>query len=61
MTQEIDFFDQQYAGGERTETATQEKSKTKQFLAEALPTEEMKKYGISKPTRIVVRGRVAKW
>jgi len=60
MTQDIDFFDNQYAGGKRTETAAQEKSKTKQFLAEALPTKDVKKYGISKPTRIVVRGRVAK-
>ena len=35
-------------------------SEIKKFLREPLPSAEIKQYGISKPTRILIRGRVAK-
>ncbi len=55
------IFDESYAGGEATEAAKPEKSQTKQFLKDPLPSSDAKKYGISKPRRIVIRGRIAKW
>jgi len=60
MTQETNFFDQQYSGGKATEVTRPEKSQTKRFLVEPISDAEVKMYGISKPRRIVIRGRIAK-
>lgn len=60
MPQGSDFFDPQYTVNKATEANKAETSQLKQFLTEPLPSSEVKKYGISKPTRIVIRGRIAK-
>lgn len=61
MKPSSDFFDPLYVVSEATEATKPEKSQMKQFLSEPLAILETKKYGISKPTRIVIRGRIAKW
>lgn len=49
-----------YVTNDATETVKSKKTPTKEFLRNSLPNSEIKKYGISKPTRIVIRGRIAK-
>lgn len=61
MKSNSDFFDPIYIGSKATEAAKQKESPIKQFLKEPLPSSATKEYGISKPTRIVLRGRIAKW
>ena len=60
MPQESDIFDQQYVGSNATEVKKPEITQLKQFLKEPLPISEAKIYGISKPIRTVIRGRIAK-
>lgn len=60
MMQDNNFFDPAYMGGETTEVEKPEVSQVKKFLSDPLHSEEIKQYGISKPTRIVIRGRVAR-
>ena len=60
MTQTNKFFDEKYVGDKSTEAEKSEKSQTKKFLAEPLPSADVKKYGVSKPTRIIIRARIAK-
>ena len=54
------YFDKEYAGSDSTKVEKSEISEIKKFLREPLPSAEIKQYGISKPTRILIRGRVAK-
>jgi hypothetical protein len=60
MTPSNNFFDQEYTKGDITEVEKVDVSQTKEFLKEPLPNSEIKQYGISKPTRILIRGRIAK-
>jgi hypothetical protein len=60
MNPDNNFFDQEYAGSDSTKVEKQDTSQIRKFLREPLPVAEIKQYGISKPTRVVIRGRVAK-
>lgn len=60
MPQGSDIFDPQYAGSVTTEVGKPEKPQLKQFLKEPLPIAEAKIYGIAKPTRTIIRGKIAK-
>lgn len=53
------MFDSEYVSGESTEIEKSEISQVKKFLSEPLSDTEIRQYGISKPTRVVIRGRVA--
>lgn len=51
-------FDKEYVGGMPSTIAPESKSGTKQFLKEPVEPQELKRYGTSKPTRVVVRAKL---
>lgn len=53
------IFDSEYISGDSTDVEKSEISQVKKFLSEPLSKTEMQQYGISKPTRVIIRGRVA--
>lgn len=60
MSQASDIFDPHYAGSKTTEVNKPQMPQLKEFLIEPISDSEMKIYGISKPTRIVTRGKISK-
>lgn len=54
-----DIFDAEY-GGDKTETLRPKtkKSATKEFLSQAIATEDLRRYGMAKPTRVVVKANL---
>ena len=54
------FDTKKYGGSEATVIKKTDASQIKEFLEKPLINEEIKKYGTSKPTRTLIRGRIAK-
>lgn len=61
MTGINDFFDPAYITGATTEAEKKDQSNKIELVKELIPKLETKNYGGSKPTRVIIRGRIAKW
>lgn len=51
-----DIFDSKYVGGD---PQPEKKSEVKKFLKKPIDDEEIKKYGTSKPRRIIIRAKIS--
>jgi len=51
-------FDKEYVGEMPSTAAPEPVSATKQFLKRPIEEQEIKRYGTSKPTRVVIRAKL---
>jgi hypothetical protein len=52
------LFDPGYVGNDIATDAPKVKSQTKQFLKQPIGEDDLKRYGSSKPSRIVIRAKL---
>lgn len=51
-------FGKEYVGELQSTAAPEPKSATKQFLKQPVEQQELRRYGTSKPTRVVIRAKL---
>jgi hypothetical protein len=51
-------FDDAYSGDSTTTLSTSATSELKKVLKEPIPAQDIKRYGESKPTRLIIKARI---